>query len=135
MVADIQKLNDGTTERGWTALVLAWLVPGLGHFYLRQFKRGAVMGGVVWFLFMFGLAVGGHLYGLFDSSSGFLSYIFGFFDLGTGLLYFASRVLGVGSVEQAQSSMAEYGNVLLMLAGLLNYLLALDAFDLASGRK
>lgn len=135
MLTDTQKLNSSADENAWMSLILAWLIPGLGHFYLRRFGRGAVLGAVVWALFGLGIVTGGHLYGLFDSSSGFLSYIFGFFDLGSGLLYFVSRVLGVASVEQAQVSTAEYGNVLFMLSGLLNYLLALDAYDLASGRK
>lgn len=135
MVSDIQRFDEETSENAWAALSLAWLVPGLGHFYLKHYRRGLALGGVVWLLFLLGISAGGHLYGLFDSSSGFLSYVFGFFDLGTGALYFVARLLGVASVEQSQYATAEYGNVLLMLAGLLNYLLSLDAFDLASGRK
>lgn len=135
MSTDIGRLEGGASDNAWVALALAWLFPGAGHVYLKEYGRAMVLGGVVWLLFFAGVYAGGHLYSLFDSSSGFLSYIFGFFDLGAGLPYFVSRLLGIASVENAQYSTAEYGNVLLMLAGLLNYLLALDAYDLSAGRK
>jgi hypothetical protein len=86
---------------------------------------------------MFGLGVymGGHLYGLSESNTGLLSYVFALCDLGTGLLYFGARAFGVAVTEQAGVATAEYGNVFLMVAGLLNYLLALDAFDIGARRK
>jgi hypothetical protein len=115
--------------------MLAWLLPGLGHVYLKCFGRAGILGGSVWLLFLIGLLLGGHVHGLLDSSSGFLNYIFGFFDLGTGLLYLVSRLAGIGNFEQEQIPTSEYGNVFIMVSGLLNYLLALDAYDLGSRRK
>lgn len=123
------------SARAWVGSILAWLLPGFGHIYLKCFKRGALLGGVIWLVFLFGIMSGGRVHGLLDSDSGFLTYIFGFFDLGAGLLYVVPRLLGVGTFEQEQIPTAEYGNVLIMVAGLLNYLLALDVFDIASGRK
>jgi hypothetical protein len=79
--------------------------------------------------------LGGHVHSLLDSSSGFLNHIFGFFDLGAGLLYLISKLMSIGVADQEQMATAEYGNVLVMVSGLLNYLLALDAYDIASGRK
>ena len=123
------------TARAWTAGLLGWAVPGLGHFFSGRQWRGALLGGTVVILFLVGILLGGHFYGLFDDSSGFLSYVFGLFDLGAGFLYILLRFLGVATTEQASLVTAEYGNVFLMCAGLLNYLLALDAYDIASGRK
>jgi hypothetical protein len=37
--------------------------------------------------------------------------------------------------ERPEQATAEYGSVFLMVAGLLNLILALDAFDLRAGRK
>jgi hypothetical protein len=115
--------------------LMGWAVPGLGHFYAGRQARGALLGGTVWFLFLLGFFLGGHLYSLFEATSGFLSYVFGFFDLGTGALYLLSRLLGLGGEERLQESLAEYGNIFFMCAGLLNYLLALDAHDIVAGRK
>ena len=127
--------DSGAPARAWVGSVLAWLLPGLGHIYLKCFRRGGLLGGVIWLVFLFGIMSGGRVHGLLDSDSGFLTYIFGLFDLGVGLLYVVPRLFGIGTFEQEQVPTAEYGNVLIMVAGLLNYLLALDVFDIASGRK
>jgi hypothetical protein len=87
-------------------------------------------------MFAIGLLFGGHLYGLQNVPDiGLLAYIYGFCDLGSGLLYLVCRWSGVGFTEQAQRATAEYGNVFLMVAGLLNFLAALDTFDITAGRK
>lgn len=127
--------ESGVSAKAWVSSLLAWLLPGLGHVYLKCFKRGGLLGGVIWLVFLFGIMSGGRVHGLLDSDSGFLTYIFGFFDLGAGLLYVVPRLLGIGTFEQEQIQTAEYGNVLIMVAGLLNYLLALDVFDIAAKRK
>jgi hypothetical protein len=59
-------------------------------------------------------------------------------NLGSGLLYLASWVLGIGFTDdptQAARATYEYGNTFLLIAGLLNYLSMLDAFDISAGRK
>jgi hypothetical protein len=37
--------------------------------------------------------------------------------------------------QQAARATYEYGNTFLLIAGLLNYLVMLDSFDIAAGRK
>jgi hypothetical protein len=115
--------------------LLAWAVPGAGHLSLGRAMRGLLLGGAVWLMFLTGLWLGGHLYSLFSSTTGLLSYVFGFFNLGTGLLYILCRAAEIGVVDQAHLATSEYGNIFLMVAGLLNFLLALDAFDIGAGRK
>lgn len=115
--------------------LLAWAVPGAGHFALGRWKTALLLGGAVWVMFLAGLSFGGHLHSLFQSTTGMLSYVFGLFDLGTGLVYVFCRAVGIAVTEQAERATSEYGNVFLMVAGLLNYLLALDAFDIKAGRK
>jgi hypothetical protein len=59
-------------------------------------------------------------------------------NIGTGSLYVISWLLGYGFADdpqQAARATYEYGNMILLLAGLLNYLTMLDAFDIAAGRK
>jgi hypothetical protein len=59
-------------------------------------------------------------------------------NLGTGILYIVCWLMGVGFADdpsQAARATFEYGNTFLLIAGLLNYLTMLDAFDIAVGRK
>ena len=119
----------------WLAAVAGWLVPGLGHIAQGRILKGALGGLGILLLFGLGVALGGHLYGLWDTSEGLLSTLFGFCDLGSGLLYLGSRATGFALREQPELATSEYGNVFMMVAGLLNFILALDAFDIGAGRK
>ena len=59
-------------------------------------------------------------------------------NLGTGALYIVFWLLGTGFADdpqQAARTTYEYGNTFLLIAGLMNYLTMLDAFDIAAGRK
>jgi len=115
--------------------LIGWLVPGLGHVGQGKILRGALGGATVLLMFLSGVALGGHIYGLRDASEGLLSSLFGFCDLGSGLLCLGSKTFGLAVTERPQLSTSEYGNVFLMVAGLLNFILALDAFDVGVGRK
>jgi hypothetical protein len=119
----------------WLAALAGWLVPGLGHLMQGRLLKGALGGLAILVLFALGVALGGHVYGLWDTSEGLLSTLFGFCDLGSGLLYIASRATGFAVREQPELATSEYGNVFMMIAGLLNFILALDAFDIGAGRK
>ena len=122
--------------QAWLAGGLAWAIPGAGHFYQGHFVRGLLLGGTVLAMYLIGLLLGGHLYGLHNApETGFLAYVFGFCDLGTGLLYLLSLLSDIGVTDHSQLATSEYGDRFLMVAGLLNYLCMLDAFDIAAGRK
>jgi hypothetical protein len=121
--------------KAWVAGLLGWAVPGAGHLLCVRLWRGLLLGGVIWLLFFLGLVCGGHLFGVGETETGLLAYVFGFFDMGMGALYFGAKLLEVAIREHSSTQTSEYGNVFFMLAGLLNYLLALDAFDLGAGRK
>ncbi len=119
----------------WLAACAGWLVPGLGHIGQGRLLKGAVGGLAILLLFGIGLTLGGHVYSLTDNSEGLLSTLFAFCNMGSGLLYLASRATGFAVTERPELSTSEYGNVLMMVAGLLNFILALDAFDIGAGRK
>ncbi len=57
-----------------------------------------------------------------------------FADLGNGLLYLLSRFLSFGGGELKNATF-EFGTAFIAGAGLLNYLVALDAYDIAVGKK
>ena len=116
----------------------AWAVPGLGHLAQRKWARGLLLGGVVWVMFFTGLALGGHLFRISGNDQGFsalLQLLPMSANFGAGLLYIFCWLTNTGFVEQAQRVTYEYGNTFLLVAGLLNYLAMLDAFDIAAGRK
>ena len=55
-------------------------------------------------------------------------------NLGIGGPYFMARAMGYGG-GRAVAVTYEYGNAFLIVAGLLNFLVVIDAFDIAVGRK
>ena len=124
----------------WLTGAAAWFIPGLGHLLLKRWYRAALMGGAVWLCFIIGLQMGGHLFDLnaAEGSSQLLQVPPMIANLGTGVLYIVSWLLGSGFADdpqQAARATYEYGNTFLLIAGLLNYLNMLDAFDIAAGRK
>jgi hypothetical protein len=119
----------------WISAILAWLVPGLGHLVQGRIVKGIIGGAVILVSFLLGAAIGGHIYPLTDTSEGLLSSLFGLCDIGSGLIYFISRLAGFAVNDQPQRATAEYGSVFMMVAGLLNFILALDAYDIGIGRK
>ena len=115
------------------ACLLAWLLPGAGHLYLRRTRKGLIFLGAIGALFILGLAMDSRLQmavGLDD----ILASLFSLAQMAIGLPYFAARLLGyeAGSVT---SVTFEYGNTFTAVAGLLNILVVLDAYDVAVGRK
>ena len=119
----------------WLIGFLAWLVPGLGHLLQGRVIRGGVSSATILVMFILGVSIGGHIYGLRETGEGLLSSLFGLCDMGSGILYLISRFAGLAVNERPEQATAEYGSVFLMVAGLLNLILALDAFDIRAGRK
>lgn len=132
--------DDQAPMSAWLIGIAAWFIPGIGHVLLARWFRAALMGGAVWFSFFIGLAMGGHMFDLSSNpgSSTLLQVPPMIANIGTGALYIISWVLGSGFGDdpvQAARATYEYGNHFLLMAGLLNYLTMLDAFDIAVGRK
>ena len=132
--------HEPTPGSAWLIGAAAWFVPGLGHALLKKWPRALLMGGAIWLCFFIGLRMGGHMFDLnaAEGSSQLLQIPPMIANLGTGALYIISWLLGFGFVDdpvQAARATYEYGNTFLLIAGLLNYLTMLDAFDIAAGRK
>jgi hypothetical protein len=130
--------NLGAPASAWLAGLLAWVVPGAGHLMLGLWVRGLLLGGVVLAMFVMGLLLGGHLFaigGQEDGVSALLQVPPTIANFGAGLLYLACWATDTGFAEQAERATFEYGNTFLLVAGLLNYLAMLDAFDIGAGRK
>ena len=127
--------------RAWVVGLVAWFIPGVGHLMVNRWGRALLMGGAVWLCFFLGMAMGGRLNTLasFRPLSSFLiSSVLVIGNFGTGVLYIACWMLDYGFAEDVQKAARvthEYGYIFLLVAGLLNYLNMLDAFDIAAGRK
>lgn len=122
--------------RAWPAALLALAFPGAGHFYLGRRGRGAAMAACVIGSLITGLAIDGRLYSLGEPAMLYKLGAYG--ELGLGPLYFILRLAGLAyqpASQLALSGTAGNGAVFLISAGLMNYLMAMDAFDLAIGRK
>lgn len=112
--------------------VSAWLVPGLGHVMLERRVRGLLFFAVVTLMFTLGLYLKGELFPLDTSQP--LTFLAGLAEMGVGLPYFAAKLLSAGTGEVTAVTY-EYGYTFCIVAGLLNMLIVLDAFDVAVGRK
>ena len=121
----------------WAPVVLlAWLVPGGGHFLLKRPARGAILGGSVALVFLLGLMMRGTL---FQPEGGDLLtmviYYGGFIgDLLAGILYVLTVWLGYSQPDMP-GHVHDYGTKFLVTAGLLNILAMVDAYEIAGGRK
>ena len=116
----------------WLLCALAWFVPGGGHLWLRQTRKGLLFLGLLTAMFAVGLAIDGRIFP-FDASEP-LVLLAAFADLGIGVPYFLAWLAGWGSGTVVAATY-EYGNTFLIVAGLLNTLVVIDAYDIALGRK
>ena len=141
MVARIEKNRDVETPGfAWLVGLAAWAIPGAGHLIQKRWLRGALAGGAVWIMFLIGLlALGGNLHVVTGNEQGLGALIIQFLkmvaNIGSGLPYVFCLAANIGFAEHQQLLTYEYGVTFLFVAGLLNYIVMLDAFDIAAGRK
>lgn len=123
------------------AVVAAWLVPGAGHLLLGRYGRAALFFVSITGAFVLGLILNGRLFWptVAEPPSTFhfdlITVLWFFAQIGSGLCYLVSYALGFGTKPHPEAATFEYGNTFMFLAGLLNYLVIHDAFDIAAGRK
>jgi TM2 domain-containing membrane protein YozV len=131
--------------------LLAWLLPGAGHFYLGRRRRAIFFFVVVLATLSLGLWMDGRTY-VYDRGHP-LSYLATFANVGLGPLDLVGRRMTYDRLvwrlpsdrsradlvdklrEKIRSPHNEYGTTFLMTACLMNILLILDAFDVAKRRK
>jgi hypothetical protein len=123
-----------SAEPGTLTLVciLAWAVPGAAHVWLGRRQKGLVFLVVLAVMFATGLLLQGRIFP-FDLSEPLVA-LAAFADVGMGVPWILARTLGAGG-GNVTAATYEYGNTFLIVAGLLNFLVVLDAFDIAMGRK
>jgi len=104
---------------------------GAVRFFVRRYPLGAA-GAVIVTMFVLGLLMQGRVY---QPNGGDILDILGFVgDVGAGGLYIVTRVQGWGHGAIAHAT-ADYGTKFLIVAGLLNFICAADAYHIAIGKK
>ena len=121
-----------TPWRTYLLCALAWLVPGAGHFALGRRARAAVFLAVIACAIGVGVQLDGNLYRVVAGQPLTLLATLG--AMGMGAPYFVLRFL-LGFAGSPEAAGYEYGTVFLLSAGLMNLLLVLDTWDIATGRK
>jgi hypothetical protein len=111
---------------------VAWAIPGGGHLWQGRIQKGLIFLVTLPLMFVFGLWLEGRLFPFEPSQP--LVALAAFADVGVGVPYFIAKMLGGGAGRVVAISY-EYGNAFLIVSGLLNMLVVLDAFDIAQGRK
>ena len=106
-------------------------MPGLGHLWLRRGK-GLIFLVVLPVMFALGLYLQGRIFPVEFSQP--LVALAALANMGVGIPYVVARAMGAGAGNVVAVTY-EYGNTFLIVAGLLNTLVVIDAFDIAKGRK
>ena len=112
--------------------VLAWLVPGAGHFLVGESRKAAIFLVVLGAMFGIGIAFGGELFAFNMSEP--LVFLAALAQWASGLPRLIAAILGGGRGDVV-SVTYEYGNTFLIVGGLLNMLVVQDALDYARGVK
>ena len=114
------------------ALIAGWLIPGAGHVVTKRYVRAGLLFICIVLMFALGLGMKGKIY---TPNTGEILDMLGFLgDLGAGGLYLLTRLndWGQGAIQMAT---ADYGTKFLIVAGLLNVIAAVDAHNIALGKK
>jgi hypothetical protein len=135
--ATLLTVRASTADRAQTipplaASALAWAVPGAGHLLLGRRQKGFVFLLALTAMFGVGLQLSGRLFPLGPAEP--LVMLAALATRGMGLAALLAGWAGAGQGVVTAASY-EYGNAFLIVSGLLNLLVVLDAYDVAMGRK
>ena len=110
---------------------LAWVVPGAAHWLLGHKRRGLFFLVVIVITALCGVYLQGRIEA--NAPGQPLAALTTLGTMGLGLLYFVLKWSGYQGDLLAHGY--EYGTAFLISAGVMNWLLVLDAWDIALGRK
>jgi hypothetical protein len=131
--------------------LLGWMIPGAAHLLLKRPRRAAAFFVCILILFFWGLNLGARIWHYERQQP--LTFFAMVSQTGVGIPYFTARAIasyarnhstfslyrfasrfnfGEGNIKTVTF---EYGNTFTWVAGLLNFLVILDAYDIALRRK
>lgn len=122
----------GLTKLALGAALAGWLVPGLGHLILRRWGRALVYLVCVGGLAITGLLLRGNVFSPHSADAfDFLGFLA---DLGSGVFFFVAKSIERIGPDVSRAA-GDYGTRFIAAAGVVNVLCALDAYEIASGKK
>ncbi len=142
---------DRGVRRTLISVLVGWLVPGLGHVVLGRVRRGLFFGLLLWVSFGFGMAHDARL-SLSDDKQPLLTGLQVVANLGMGPVDPVARLFVYGEItysmkggedaaqrvetfrERERSPVSIYGTAYVWTAGLMNFLLLFDVWDIGRGR-
>ena len=133
--ATVERPAPELVRRALTACFFGWILPGAGHFYLGKRSRAGIFLCVVVLLLVLGVVMDGQIYKAKKDQP--LTVLAAFASMGNGPAHFLLRHsgwTGKGSGDN-RSPWYEFGNTFILVAGLLNMLIILDAYDVGVGYK
>ncbi|HEV2729308.1 MAG TPA: DUF6677 family protein [Terriglobales bacterium] len=131
-VAERAEASQPITSMSVIVPAIAWLIPGAGHLIQKRWIRGVLLMISIVTMFVLGLLMDGRVY---RPNGGDILDILGFIgDVGAGGLYIVTRAMDWGQGAIAHAT-ADYGTKFLIVAGLLNFISAADAYHIAIGKK
>lgn len=153
--SETPRLQPGAIQRGLLAGLLAWLLPGAGHWFVGARQRAVAFFVIVGLMWGAGLAFDGNLAVVDKARAPVLTRLQVLANLAIGPIEPVARYALYGELvyeaaaprRGALSSALEtrrqrsferwsvYGSAYLLAAGLMNMLVILDAWDLGIGRK
>lgn len=113
-------------------LLAAWLMPGAGHFLLGRRGRALCFFVIIAVALATGVALDGNLHRILPNQP--LTILGTLASMGTGIAYLVLRYAS-GYTGDVEALGYEYGTAFLITAGLMNFLLVLDVWDMMAGRK
>ena len=129
---ELEPSSEADSLRVLVSSVLAWVMQGLGHIANGRVMRGIVFAMIVLSLFLGGILLDGKVYRPEPGQP--LTYLAAVGAAGVGLPYVVAHQAG-WNLGDIRSQSHEYGNTFTLVAGLLNLLIVLDAYDVAAGRR
>jgi len=124
--------SEGRPAAPLPLLLVAWLIPGLGHLILGKKNRAAVFAAVIAASFLTGVVLHGAL--AVPQPGAPFSWLAFLACFGNGVLYIAGHLFGFGNGTAVTAGFG-YGNTFFITAGLMNLLAVLDVSDISKGAK
>jgi len=113
-------------------LLLAWLVPGSGHFLAGKKHKALFFFLMLTGTYTVGLCLGGRSF--FLDRENYFTFLAFLGILLNGAIYFISLVFGLFR-DNLLGIYYDAGVIYTIIPGLLNFLVVLDAYDYLSGKK
>ncbi len=133
MQTEITSTPESSPARTALVSIAALVFPGLGHFVQGKWVRGALLAFSIVTMFLLGIMMKGNLFTPVYEDK--LTWVFSALNVGLGLPYFICMATGYAFTGDTAAQTFEYGKTFLAIAGACNFLAAMDAFDIAIGRK